>query len=87
MAAKKQEKEKLTDFDKSSKGEKPAPVGGKQVADIATLKNEQARKVFGFLLLVFTAVLLISFVSFYFLFSKIAKFSFEATSALLFFKR
>jgi S-DNA-T family DNA segregation ATPase FtsK/SpoIIIE len=66
MAAKKQEKEKLTDFDKSSKGEKPAPVDRKQVADIATLKNEQARKVFGFLLLVFTAVLLISFVSFYF---------------------
>ena len=66
MPAKKQDKDKITDFDKSDKGKDTAPIDRKQVADIATLKNEQARKVFGFLLLVLTAVLLISFISFFF---------------------
>jgi len=66
MLAKKQEKQKLEDFDRSDKGAQTAPIDRKQVADIATLKNEQARKVFGFLLLVLTAILLISFVSFFF---------------------
>lgn len=66
MPAKKQDKQKTEDFDRSDKGTNAAPIDRKQVADIATLKNEQARKVFGFLLLVLTAVLLISFVSFFF---------------------
>lgn len=66
MSAKKQEKQKLEDFDRSDKGAQIAPIDRKQVANIATLKNEQARRVFGFLLLVLTAVLLISFISFFF---------------------
>ncbi|MEY4003539.1 MAG: hypothetical protein RIT07_1581 [Bacteroidota bacterium] len=66
MPAKKQDKDKIADFEKSDKGKDTAPIDRKQVADIATLKNEQARKVFGFLLLILTAVLLISFISFFF---------------------
>jgi S-DNA-T family DNA segregation ATPase FtsK/SpoIIIE len=66
MPAKKQEKQQIGDFDRSDKGTQAAPIDRKQVADIASLKNEQARKVFGFLLLVLTAVLFISFVSFFF---------------------
>jgi len=66
MPAKKQEKQQIGDFDRSDKGTQTAPIDRKQVADIASLKNEQARKVFGFLLLVLTAVLLISFISFFF---------------------
>jgi S-DNA-T family DNA segregation ATPase FtsK/SpoIIIE len=66
MPAKKQEKQQIGDFDRSEKGTQTAPIDRKQVADIATLKNEQARKVFGFLLLVLTAVMLISFISFFF---------------------
>ncbi len=66
MPAKKQEKQQIGDFDRSDKGTQTAPIDRKQVAEIASLKNEQARKVFGFLLLVLTAVLLISFISFFF---------------------
>lgn len=56
----------MPDFDKSAGTEAPGKVTGEDVRDIALLKNEQARKVFGFLLLVFTAILFISFVSFFF---------------------
>lgn len=59
-------KESMPDFDKAAAGDQPAKMAPGQVADIATLKNEQARKVAGFLLLVLTAVLFISFVSFFF---------------------
>ena len=54
------------DFDTSTQTDIPGKITGKDVRDIAFLKNEQARKVFGFLLLVFSAVLLISFISFFF---------------------
>lgn len=65
--AKQSGKEKVKpDFDTNSKTDEPEKLSGKAVRDIATLKNEQAQKVFGFLLLVFAAVLFISFVSFFF---------------------
>lgn len=56
----------MADFDKAPAGDQPRPVEKRDVAEIATLRNEQARKVAGFLLLIFTAVLFISFVSFFF---------------------
>lgn len=66
MAGRKQNGDKMSDFDKSKAGDNPAPLKQKDVAQIASLQSEQARKVAGFLLLVFTAVLLISFVSHFF---------------------
>ena len=59
-------KEAMADFNSQPKGDDPSKLSAKEVSDIATLRNDQARKVAGFLLLVFAAVLFISFVSFFF---------------------
>lgn len=56
----------VQDFDNNAATDVPGKITGKDVKEMATLKNEQAQKVFGFLLLVFTAVLFISFISFFF---------------------
>ncbi|MCC7299249.1 MAG: DNA translocase FtsK 4TM domain-containing protein [Bacteroidia bacterium] len=56
----------IPDFDKNATTDIPGKITGNDVKEIAFLKNEQAQKVFGFLLLVFTTVLFISFVSFFF---------------------
>lgn len=67
MAKTADKKEKnIKDFDKHSKSDDTPKVTGEDFRGIATLKNEQARKISGFLLLVFTAVLLISFISYFF---------------------
>lgn len=69
MVAKKNQQVKkgqVADFSNQAKGDEPAALSAREMTDIATLKNDQARKVAGFLLLVLSAVLLISFVSFFF---------------------
>ncbi len=56
----------IPDFEKYSPDDKPKQVSHEEMRDIALLRNEQARKIAGFLLLVLTAVMFISFVSFFF---------------------
>lgn len=66
MAAPKKQVKTTADFDKKPGAADSVKVTGEDVRGIATLKNEQARKVTGFLLLVLSAVLFISFVSYFF---------------------
>ncbi|MBS3914878.1 MAG: DNA translocase FtsK 4TM domain-containing protein [Bacteroidetes bacterium] len=66
MAKQPKKENSKKDFDSDHGPEPGIKVTGEDVRGIATLRNEQARKIAGFLLLVFTAVLLISFISFFF---------------------
>lgn len=66
MATPKKQAKGTPDFEKPNAGDKPPAITGEQVAEMASLRNEQARKVAGLLLLVFAAIMFISFVSFFF---------------------
>lgn len=66
MAEKTKSKKSTSDFLKESGKEEPVKITGKEVYNVASLKNDTARKVVGFLLLTFSLVLFVSFVSFFF---------------------
>lgn len=59
-------KDTAKDFQKDNPADGQLKVTASDVKGMATLKNEQTRKILGFLLLVFSAVLFISFISFFF---------------------
>ena len=54
------------DFLKERPSDKTDQISGKEIWNAATLKNDTTRKVIGFLLLVFSIILLVSFISFFF---------------------
>ena len=54
------------DFLKERPSDKTDQISGKEIWNAATLKNDTTRKVIGFLLLVFSIILLVSFISFLF---------------------
>ncbi len=54
------------DFLKERPTDKTDQISGKEIWNAATLKNDTTRKVIGFLLLVFSIILLVSFISFFF---------------------
>ncbi|MDA8896083.1 DNA translocase FtsK [Bacteroidia bacterium] len=64
MAGKKKKKE-IKDFEENSGQDKILP-NLKEAGDILSLKNERTRKALGFFLMVLSAALLISFISFFF---------------------
>ncbi len=66
MAEKTKSKKSTSDFLKESGKEEAVKITGKEVYNVASLKNDTARKVVGFLLLTFSLVLFVSFVSFFF---------------------
>ena len=65
MASKKNKKDQRPDFLKDN-GDRMDKISGKDVWSAITLQHEPTRKVVGFLLVVFAAVLAISFTSFFF---------------------
>jgi S-DNA-T family DNA segregation ATPase FtsK/SpoIIIE len=65
-APKKKTNPKKTDFLKEKPGDTQDRISGQDVWNAATLQHEPTRKAVGFLLLVFTAILFISFISFFF---------------------
>ena len=65
MASRKKNKDQRPDFLRGDQ-DKLEKISGKDVWSILTLQHEPTRKVFGFLLVVFSAVLAISFTSFFF---------------------
>lgn len=68
-AAPKQSSKKLkssADFLKERPSDKTDQISGKEIWNAATLKNDTTRKVIGFLMLVFSIILLVSFISFFF---------------------
>jgi len=68
-AAPKQSSKKIkssADFLKERPSDKTDQISGKEIWNAATLKNDTTRKVIGFLLLVFSIILLVSFISFFF---------------------
>ena len=54
------------DFLKERPSDKTDQISGKEIWNAATLKNDTTRKVIGFLLLIFSVILLVSFISFFF---------------------
>ena len=65
MASRKKNKDQRPDFLRGDQ-DKLEKISGKDVWSILTLQHEPTRKVLGFLLIVFSAVLAISFTSFFF---------------------
>ena len=68
-AAPKQSSKKVkssADFLKERPSDKTDQISGKEIWNAATLKNDTTRKVIGFLLIIFSIILLVSFISFFF---------------------
>ncbi len=65
-APKKKTNPQKTDFLKEKPGDTQERISGQDLWNAATLQHEPTRKAVGFLLLVFTAILFISFISFFF---------------------
>lgn len=66
MAKQKDSKSSNNDFIRDPKAAEPQKITAEQVKNIALLKNEQARRITGFLLAVLAVVMCISFISFFF---------------------
>lgn len=56
----------LSDFQKDQPADHTAKVSMEEVKQMTSLKNERTQKIAGFLILVFTLILFISFISFFF---------------------
>lgn len=54
------------DFLKERPSDKSDQISGKEIWNAATLKNDTSRKVFGFILIIFSIILFVSFISFFF---------------------
>ena len=63
---KKNDKKQVSDFLKDSPSDKSERISGSEIFRAASMKNETTRRVLGFLLLAFSFILTISFVSFFF---------------------
>lgn len=63
---KKNDKKQVSDFLKDSPTDKSERISGSEIFRAASMKNETTRRVIGFLLLAFSFILTISFVSFFF---------------------
>lgn len=63
---KKNDKKQVSDFLKDSPADKSERISGSEIFRAASMKNETTRRVLGFLLLAFSFILTISFVSFFF---------------------
>jgi len=63
---KKNDKKQVSDFLKDSPSDKTDRISGSEIFRAASMKNETTRRVLGFLLLAFSFILTISFVSFFF---------------------
>lgn len=64
--AKKLKKDTISDFDKDQPADHAAKVSMKEVKEYASFKNERTQKIIGLFILIFTLILFISFVSFFF---------------------